>query len=51
MNAKQNTGIGRVDWVTIMVYLFLVLFGWMNIYSAAYDPIHPNMFDFSQVYG
>lgn len=51
MNAKQNTGIGRVDWVTIMVYLFLVLFGWLNIYSAAYDPLHPNIFDFSQEYG
>jgi rod shape determining protein RodA len=23
----------------------------MNIYSAAYDPLHPNLFDFSQEYG
>jgi rod shape determining protein RodA len=51
MNAKSQTSIGRVDWVTIGVYLFLVVFGWMNIYSAAYDPAHPNMFDLSQEYG
>ncbi|MCC6601177.1 MAG: rod shape-determining protein RodA [Crocinitomicaceae bacterium] len=50
-NKLKNTGVERVDWITVIVYLFFVVFGWMNIYSAAYDHAHPNIFDFSQEYG
>ena len=48
---QPSIAIGKVDWVTVSLYVGLVLFGWMNVYSAAYDPLHPNIFDFSQEYG
>jgi len=41
----------RIDWVMIVLYLVLVLFGWFNVYSAVYDEQHTSMFDFSQRYG
>jgi rod shape determining protein RodA len=48
---NQALAFERLDWTTLIIYIALVLFGWMNIYSAAYDPLHPNLFDFSQEYG
>jgi rod shape determining protein RodA len=48
---NQSLAFERLDWTTLIIYIALVLFGWMNIYSAAYDPLHPNLFDFSQEYG
>jgi rod shape determining protein RodA len=40
-----------LDWVMISIYLLLVLFGWLNIYSAVYNPNNHAIFDFSQRYG
>lgn len=34
-----------------MIYLALVLMGWLNIYAAVYDENHQNIFDLSQRYG
>jgi rod shape determining protein RodA len=34
-----------------MSYLFLVIFGWLNIYSAVYTEDHPLIFDITQRYG
>jgi len=39
------------DWVTILIYLLLVSFGWMNIYSASLGSTPTSIFDFSQTYG
>ena len=50
MNDRNNI-IGRIDWVTVLIYLALVLVGWFSIFSAKYDEMHPNIFDLSQVYG
>jgi rod shape determining protein RodA len=33
------------------IYLFLVVFGWFNIYAAVYDENHTSIFDISQRYG
>ncbi|HBS87280.1 MAG: rod shape-determining protein RodA [Bacteroidetes bacterium GWF2_38_335] len=43
--------ITSVDWLTIFLYLLLVLLGWINIYSAVYDDEHKSIFDFTQRYG
>lgn len=51
MKDNQSLALERLDWTTIILYVALVLFGWMNIYSAAYDFQHPSLFDFSQEYG
>lgn len=39
------------DWFTIILYLFILLFGWLNIYAAVYDDMHTSIFDFSCQYG
>ena len=48
---ERNSIIGRIDWVTVLIYLALVLIGWFSIFSARYDEMHPSIFDMSQVYG
>ena len=41
----------KIDWITIALYAAIMLFGWMNIYSACYDESHAAVFDFSQYHG
>ncbi len=41
----------RIDWVMVILYLVLVLFGWLNIYAAVYDELQPSIFAISQRYG
>ena len=48
---ERNSIIGRIDWVTVLIYLALVLIGWFSIFSARYNEMHPSIFDLSQVYG
>ena len=33
----------NIDWVTVLIYVFLVFFGWLNIYAANYDPEANNL--------
>ncbi|MHB9054911.1 MAG: rod shape-determining protein RodA [Paludibacteraceae bacterium] len=37
-----------LDWTTILIYLFLIVFGWLNVYGASYDFDQASIFDFSQ---
>ena len=48
---ERNSIIGKIDWVTVLIYLTLVIIGWFSIFSAKYDEMHPSIFDLSQVYG
>jgi rod shape determining protein RodA len=41
----------NLDWPLFACYIILVAMGLMTVYSTAYDPEHPNFFDFSQKYG
>lgn len=41
----------RFDWVTIFLYIVLVGFGWVNIYSASLSNSAKGFFDFDQIYG
>jgi len=41
----------NIDWSMIILYLLLVVFGWINIYSAVYNAENHSLFDFSQRYG
>ncbi len=45
---KSSVGF---DWITIIIYLILVSFGWINIYSASLGDNPSSIFDFSEVYG
>ena len=40
-----------LDWPLFVCYILLVTMGLMTVYSTAFDPEHPNFFDFSQKYG
>ncbi|WP_370479841.1 rod shape-determining protein RodA [Tamlana flava] len=41
----------RFDWITIILFLLLVGFGWLNILSASHTGTSVNYFDFSQPFG
>jgi rod shape determining protein RodA len=46
INILTNT-----DWVTVGIYLVLVILGWINIYAAVFDEQHESILDLSQRYG
>ena len=49
---KRNDSIaGNIDWGLFIVFLVMLLMGIANVYSAAYNPKFPSLFDFSQKYG
>ncbi|MDA0973275.1 MAG: rod shape-determining protein RodA [Bacteroidetes bacterium] len=43
--------IGAVDKPVLLIYLLLVLLGWINIYAANYSVDYPSIFDTSREYG
>jgi len=47
---RENT-IANLDWLSIFLYLVLVFFGWLSIYSAASDEEVVRIFDLSQRFG
>ena len=51
MNSRSNNLLANIDWVSILLYLLLVLIGWINIYAAVYDDNHSSILDISQKYG
>jgi len=48
---KRENIIANTDWLTVFLYLILVAFGWLTIYSASFDSPDTSMFDLSQRYG
>lgn len=48
---QKNNILFKLDWLTISLYLLLVLLGWFNIYSAVYNDEQTQAFDFSSRYG
>lgn len=52
MRNNNNTSIfSNIDWITVLLYLVLVIIGWMNIYSAVYNEEHYIITDTTQKYG
>ena len=41
----------KFDWITIILFLLLVGFGWLNIMSASHEGDIGSYFDMSQLYG
>lgn len=41
----------NIDWITVLIYLILVIMGWINIYAAVYNEEFSSIFDISQRYG
>jgi rod shape determining protein RodA len=50
MSGRENVHT-NFDKPLLLIYLALMFMGWANIYSAAYDPEYPSMFDQSREYG
>jgi len=47
MARRQEELTGKIDWITVLLYSALVLFGWMMIYSAVYADDGKRIFDSS----
>lgn len=48
---QSDSLTGNFDWALFIVYGILLIMGIATVYSTAYDPEHPNLFDISQKYG
>ncbi|MDC0584411.1 rod shape-determining protein RodA [Bacteroidales bacterium] len=48
---RKNNVFASVDWMTIILWLTMMLLGWVSIYAAVYNEEHHSIFDFSQRYG
>ena len=48
---KNQSVSNNIDWITVIIYVVLVIFGWMTIYSADITPNSQYYFDFNQNYG
>lgn len=51
MRAQRHNIFFGIDYTLIILYLLLVVFGWMNIYAASIDDEHFKVFDFGTKYG
>jgi rod shape determining protein RodA len=41
----------EIDWISVGLYLLLVIFGWMNIFAVSYNEQFRNIVDLRQNYG
>ncbi len=41
----------NIDKITVLLFFFLVIIGWVNVYAAEINENHRSIFDFSQSYG
>jgi rod shape determining protein RodA len=48
---KERNIYGKIDWLTVWLYIILVLMGWVSVYSSVYDETHSSILDISQRYG
>lgn len=48
---EQKSILRNIDWLTVSIYLVMVIIGWFNIYAAVYNEEHKSMFDLTQNYG
>lgn len=48
---KNQSVASNIDWTLIILYIVLVVLGWMTIYSASLPIEETSIFDVSQIYG
>ncbi|NLA25004.1 MAG: rod shape-determining protein RodA, partial [Bacteroidales bacterium] len=51
MQTRRGNILRNIDWITIAIYLVLVILGWINIYAAVYDETHSSILDMDMRYG
>jgi rod shape determining protein RodA len=48
MMSREDRISTNMDWVTVLIYITMVLLGWLNIFAAVYDETaHQSIFDMS----
>ncbi len=47
----QKHILQNIDWITVILYLIIVLVGWVSIYAAVYNEEHSSIFDMTQNHG
>ncbi len=48
----RNQSVGnRIDYIAVLLYIVLVIMGWMTIYSASLPLEETSIFDITQIYG
>lgn len=50
-NLSDPSAFRTLDWVTVIIYLLMVVFGAVSIYAASYDFDHASMFSFDEFSG
>ncbi|MDX2429480.1 MAG: rod shape-determining protein RodA [Bacteroides sp.] len=48
---RRNNTLANIDWVSILLWLVILSFGWMNIYSANIMEAEGGIFDLSMRFG
>lgn len=50
---KNQSVTNNLDWLTVGIYIILVILGWLNIYSSSLSSIEgeSSIFDVTQIYG
>ncbi|MGV3698077.1 rod shape-determining protein RodA [Flavobacterium sp.] len=50
---KNQSVTNNLDWISISIYIALVIMGWLNIYSSSLSSVadETSIFDFGQIYG
>lgn len=48
---KNQSVTSNIDWITILLFITLVIMGWLNIYSASLPIEETSIFDINQIYG
>lgn len=51
MIGTDNTRSGRTDWLSVLIFLALMVIGWVNIYAAVFDESAAVGFSWSSQYG
>ncbi len=49
---KNQSVKNNLDWISVIIFITLVVAGWLNIYSSSLSTVADNsIFDFTQIYG
>ena len=50
---KNQSVSTNLDWICVIIFIALVILGWLNIYSSSLSlsMVNDSIFDISQVYG
>jgi len=48
---RRGNILANTDWLSVGLYLLLILLGWINIYAAVYNEQHQSILDLNMRYG